>query len=363
VRAVVLVGGEGTRLRPLTFTTPKQMLPVAEVTMIERVLAHLATHGVEDVVLSMGYRPDVFLAAFPDDRCAGVSLAYAVEPEPLDTAGAIRFAATHADIDETFLVVNGDVLTDVDLAALVGFHRARGGAATISLTPVEDPSAFGVVPTEPDGRVQAFIEKPRPDEAPTNLVNAGTYVLEPEVVDRIAADRRVSIERETFPALVAERSLYALGSSAYWIDTGTPAQFLQANLDLLRGLRGSPPSPHAREQAPGVWHLGDHGAGPVVDGEVLSHSLVGDAAFVAGGAQVEDAVVGSGCRIGEGATVRGSVLLPGSAVASGAVVEGSIVGEGAVVGEGARLAGLCVVGGSAKVEPGAVLDGVRLPEP
>ena len=360
MRAVVLVGGEGTRLRPLTFTTPKQMLRVAELTMIERVLAHLAAHGVDDAVLSMGYRPDVFLAAFPDDRCAGVALAYAVEPEPLDTAGAIRFAATHAGIDETFLVVNGDVLTDLDVGALVGFHRARGGLATISLTPVEDPSGFGVVPTEDDGRVQAFIEKPRRDETPTNLINAGTYVLEAEVLDRIPADRRVSIERETFPALVAERSLYALGSHAYWIDSGTPAKFLQANLDLLSG-RGGPaaPLPDARQVEPGVWH---HGAGPVVDGDVRPHSLIGDAAFVAAGAQVADSVVGSGARVGEGAVVRGSVLLPGSSVASGAVVESSIVGEGAVIGEGARVTGLCVIGGSAKVEPGSLLDGVRLPE-
>lgn len=361
MRAVVLVGGEGTRLRPLTLTTPKQMLRVAELTMIERVLGHLAAHGVDDVVLSMGYRPDVFLAAFPDDRCAGVALSYAVEPEPLDTAGAIRFAARHARIDETFLVVNGDVLTDLDIGALVGFHRARGGSATISLTPVDDPSAFGVVPTEGDGRVQAFIEKPPRDEAPTNLINAGTYVLEPEVLDRIPGDRRVSIERETFPALVAERSLYALGSDAYWIDTGTPATFLQAGLDLLSGRRGAgPPLPDAREVAPGVWH---HGAGPVVDGEVRPHSLIGDAAFVAAGALVAGSVVGSGARVGEGAVVRGSVLLPGSAVASGAVVEASIVGDGAVIGEGARLSGLCVIGSSAKVEPGSSLDGVRLPEP
>jgi mannose-1-phosphate guanylyltransferase len=361
VRAVVLVGGEGTRLRPLTFTTPKQMLRVAEVTMIERVLAHLAAHGVDDVVLSMGYRPDVFLAAFPDDRCAGVSLAYAVEPEPLDTAGGIRFAASHAGMEEAFLVVNGDVLTDLDVGALVGFHRARGAAATIALTPVEDPSAFGVVPTEPDGRVQAFIEKPPREEAPTNLINAGTYVLEPEVLDRIPVGRRVSIERETFPSLVDDGSLYALGSEAYWIDTGTPAKFLQANLDLLSGSRGTaPPVPDAREVAPGVWYVG---AGPVVDGDVQPRSLVGDAAYVASGAQVVESVVGSGARVGEGAVVRGSVLLPGSAVASGAVVDGSIVGEGAVVGEGARVTGLSVIGGSAKVEPGSSLDGVRLPEP
>src|SRR5256885_799585 len=151
LRAVVLVGGEGTRLRPLTWTTPKQMLPVAEVPMIERVLAHLADHGVDEAVLSLGYRPDAFITAFPDGRCAGVKLTYAVEPEPLDTAGAIRFAAHHAGIAERFLAVNGDVLTDVDIGALVAFHHARGAEATIHLTRVDDPSRFGVVPTADDG--------------------------------------------------------------------------------------------------------------------------------------------------------------------------------------------------------------------
>ena len=250
MRAVVLVGGEGTRLRPLTLTTPKQMLRVVEVTMIERVLAHLAAHGVDDVVLSMGYRPAAFAAAFPDNRCAGVRLTYAVEPEPLDTAGAIGFAARHADVTETFLVANGDVLTDLDLGALVALHRARGAEATISLTPVEDPSAFGVVPTGPDGRVQAFIEKPPPGEAPTNFINAGFYVLEPSVLDRIPSDRRVSIERETFPALVEDQTLYALGSDAYWIDTGTPTALLRASFDLLSGARPGPRRRHGVEVPP-----------------------------------------------------------------------------------------------------------------
>ena len=360
MRAVVLVGGEGTRLRPLTFTTPKQMLPIVELTMIERVLAHLASFGIDDAVLSMGYRPDAFLAAFPDDRCAGVRLAYAVEPEPLDTAGAVRFAARHAGIEETFLVVNGDVLTDLDIGALVGFHRARGAEATISLTPVDDPSAFGVVPTDAAGRVEAFIEKPPREEAPTNLINAGTYVLEASVLDRIAGDRRVSIERETFPALVEAGSCYALASDAYWIDTGTPAKFLQANADLLSGRRGDEaPVPHARQVGERVWY---GAAGPVVDGTVEGPSFVGDAAFVAKGAQVAASVVGSGARVADGAVVRGSLLLPGAVVGAGAVVDGSIVGEGAVVGEHARLTGLSVVGGNAKVEPGSVLEAARLPE-
>src|SRR5579863_5337094 len=209
MRAVILVGGEGTRLRPLTYSVPKQMLPVAEVPLIERVLAHLVGHGVTDVVLSLGYRPDAFIDAFPDGTCAGATLAYAVEEEPLDTAGAIRYAAVSAGIDGTFLVFNGDVLSDLDVTALVAFHHARGAEGTIALTPVEDPSAFGVVETAADGRVRAFIEKPAPGTAPTNLINAGSYVLEASVLSRIPGDRRVNIERETFPAMVADGTLYA----------------------------------------------------------------------------------------------------------------------------------------------------------
>ena len=223
MRAVVLVGGFGTRLRPLTLGTPKQMLPVVDRPMIEWVVGHLAEHGVDEAVLSLGYKPDAFTEAYPDATCAGVRLTYAVEDEPLDTAGAIRFAATEAGIDERFLVVNGDVLTDLDVGALVRFHDAHGGAGTLHLIPVEDPSRYGVVPTDADGRVQAFVEKPSRDEAPSHWINAGTYVLEPEVLDRIAPEGRVSVERETFPALAAEGTLYGYEAETYWVDAGTAA--------------------------------------------------------------------------------------------------------------------------------------------
>jgi mannose-1-phosphate guanylyltransferase len=196
------------------------MLPVMEQPMIERVLGQLAAHGIEDAVLSLGYRPDAFINAYPDGSAGGVRLSYAVEPEPLDTAGAIRFAADHAGVEDTFVVVNGDVLTDLDITALVNFHHSHHAEATISLTPVEDPSSYGVVPTDAQGKVEAFIEKPPRDEVPTNLINAGTYVLEPEVLARIPKGRRVSIERETFPSLVEAGTLFALGSDVYWIDTG-----------------------------------------------------------------------------------------------------------------------------------------------
>lgn len=314
MKAVVLVGGFGTRLRPLTHTTPKQMLTILHRPMIEHVLEHLAEHGVTEAVLSMGYRPDVFTDAYPDGVCAGVRLHYATEPEPLDTAGAIRFAALDAGIDERFVVVNGDVLTDLDIGDLVRFHDDHGGEGTIALHRVEDPSAFGVVPTDADGKVLAFVEKPPRDEAPTDLINAGTYVLEASVLDRIAGDRKVSIEREVFPAMVTDGVLYATPGDTYWIDTGTPAKYLSCQLDLLDGVRG-----------------------PAADG-------VHPDAAVERSATVTRSVLCAGVTVGTGAEIIDSVVLRGATIGAGATVHGSIVGPEATIGADARVGGLTVVG-------------------
>lgn len=357
MQAVVLVGGEGTRLRPLTLSTPKQMLPVAEVPMIERVLCKLAHHGVDEAVLSLGYLPDAFMRAYPDGTAAGVRLSYAVEPEPLDTAGAVRFAAQHAGISSTFVVVNGDILTDMDVGALLDFHRSRGAEGTISLHPVEEPSRFGVVPTTADGQVVAFVEKPPPGEELTNLINAGTYVLEPTVLDRIDGTRRVSIEREVFPAMAGEGVLYALADDAYWLDTGTPEAYLAAHWDLIEGRRPGAPAPGARQVGAHLWMLGT----PAVLGTLRPPALVGDGAQVAPGAMVERAVVGAGCVVEEEAMVTGSVLLPGAVVGRAARVDGSIVGPGAVLGEGCQVGGTSVLGAGAQVAPGARLEGARVP--
>ncbi|HYA69406.1 MAG TPA: NDP-sugar synthase [Acidimicrobiales bacterium] len=354
MRAVVLVGGEGTRLRPLTSSTPKQLLPVVEVPMLERVLGQLARCGVDEAVLSLGYRPDAFMAAYPDGVAAGVRVSYAVEPGRLDTAGAVRFAAVHAGISTTFLVVNGDVLTDLDVGALVDFHRSHGAHATIHLTAVDDPSRFGVVPTDETGRVLAFVEKPPPGEAPTKFINAGTYVLEPAVLERIPDGRPVSIERETFPALVADGAVYALASNAYWLDTGTPTAYLEAHMDLLDGTRPGPPAPGAVAVASGVWTMGE----PLVEGDVEAFSLVGRGATVERGATVRSSVVGAGAVVRAGATVTGSVLLPGAVVGAGASVSGSILGRGAMAGERCVIAPLSVLGDGAQVGAGEqVVDG------
>ena len=333
MRAVVLVGGFGTRLRPLTLDTPKQMLPVVDVTMFERVIARLGACGVDEAVVSLGFRPDRFVEAFPDGTCAGVALHYAIESEPLDTAGAIRFAATHAGVDDTFIVVNGDVLTDLDYAWLVDEHRRLGAEATLHLIAVDDPSRFGVVATDEAGRVLEFVEKPAPGTEPTNLINAGTYVMEPSVIDRIADGRKVSVERETFPALAAAGTLFAVSTDDYWIDAGTPAAYLQANLDLLDGVRGS-------------FEVGiDPGARIDPDAKV-TRSMVGAGAVVAGGTELVDSVVMAGARI-----------------AGGSRLERCVVGERSSVGESCELSALTVVGYDQDVAPGTVSAGGTFPDP
>lgn len=328
----MLVGGLGTRLRPLTHHRPKQMLPIVHRPMIEHVVGHLVDHGVDDVVLSLGYQPDGFCDAYPDGRCGGATLHYAIEPEPLDTAGAIGFAARDAGIDERFLVVNGDVLTDLDVTAFVAFHEARGAEGSVALHRVDDPSRYGVVLTDTGGRVSAFVEKPPRGEAASDLINAGTYVLEPSVIDRIPAGRRVSVERETFPLMVADGSLYAVDDGCYWIDTGTPCEYIQAQLDLVDGVRGAPV------------------AGVHPD------------AHVAAGAAVRRSVIGAGAVVAAGACVENAVLLPGAKVCTTAVIDGSVVGERVVVAEGAQVLRGSVVGDDQVIEPGRRVDCERVPD-
>ena len=355
--AIVLVGGEGTRLRPLTYDIPKQMLPIVDRSMIEHVVGWLARHGIDRVVLSVGYRPDAFVEAFPEGELCGVRLAYAVEPEPLDTAGAVAFAAESASVRDTFLVLNGDVLTDFDLGSLLEFHRDRGGAATIGLTPVADPSSFGVVPTDSESRVTAFIEKPAPGAAPTNLINAGCYVLEPSVLELVPTGRRVSIERETFPALAEHGVLYALSSDAYWIDTGTPEKFVRASLDVLHGLRTAASLPSVPESARGAFV--DPSA--LVLGRVGPATFVGRGALIAEGSEIADSVVSEDAVVEAGARISGSVVMAGARIGARAVLESSIVGPGADVGPSCNVSGFSVLGARCNLEAGSTLVAARFP--
>lgn len=298
--AVVLVGGFGTRLRPLTNAVPKPLLPLGQRTILEWMMVHLARGGVTDAVLALGFKPEPFLAAFPDRTCAGVRLHFAIEDAPLDTAGAIGFAARSVGLHERtepFVVANGDIVTDLRIADLVAAHlrhRTDGALATIHLTPVVDPSQYGVVETQPDGRVTGFVEKPAPGTTASRHVNAGTYVLEASSLDVMPGDAPLSIERVTFPHLVQQQALFALATDDYWLDAGRPDSYLRANLDLINGRRND------RDDA-------------VHPSAVLDHEC-----------EVRDSVVGAGARIGKGARVIGSVIGPRAVIGDSAVVEGSV---------------------------------------
>jgi NDP-sugar pyrophosphorylase family protein len=360
VKAIVLVGGEGTRLRPLTYRTPKPLLPIANQAFLERQLAWLARHGVDEVVLSLGYLPDAFEAHFPDGRFGDLVLRYAVEDHPLGTAGAIRYAA-HG-LDERLVVCNGDVLTTLDLDALVAFHDARGAEATICLTKVADPSAFGVVPTRADGEVVAFVEKPPKGKAPTNWINAGTYVLEPSVLQRIPERLTVSIERETFPRMLVDPSrLYAMASDAYWIDIGTPDKYLQAHADVLRGVLGGSPAPGARETSPGVWVQGD--AQVDAEARVEAPVLLGDGVRVEAGARVAGSAVGAGSVVEAGARLLRAVVHEGAVLEADAEAIDSVIGARARLGAGAIASDHTIVGADAVLAAGARASGARIRRP
>lgn len=314
MQAIVLVGGEGTRLRPLTETVPKPALTLVDRPFLAYMIEWLAGHGVNEVVLACGFLPDVLREALAgEEERAGVSISYVVEPERRGTAGAIRFAADELGerLEDRFLALNGDVLTDLDLTALLRAHEERGASATLGLYPVDDSSAYGLVHSDPEGSVLAFLEKT--GEAVPGEINAGMYVLERSVLDLIPSGEEVSIERDVFPRLVGE-GLHGLRLDGYWMDIGTPERYLQASWDILEQRVET----RVRPTAPGMH--------------------VGAEVQIAEGATVGPRVVlGSGCRIEAGAEVRNSVLLDGCVVGEGAKVVGSILSAGVEVSSDASL--------------------------
>lgn len=326
MKAVVLVGGEGTRLRPLTETIPKPLIPFMNRPFLHHVLDHLARHGVEEVVLSSSYLEREF-KTFLEERGGPPRVVWITEPEPLGTCGAV--AGARYLLDGTFLVLNGDVLTDLDLSALVAFHRERQAVATIALAPVGDARPYGLVDREPDGRVRAFREKP-PDPVP-GRINAGTYVLEPRALDGVPEGVAVSIERETFPELIARgEPVYSFVWEGYWRDLGTHAAYLRAHLDALEGLISG--AAYDRPLlADGVRLDGSAEVGPL--------AVLGPAVTVEAGARVDRSVLHRGSRVGEGAVVEDSILGPSSEVGSAAEVRGAVLADGARVAPRSRVEG------------------------
>jgi mannose-1-phosphate guanylyltransferase len=338
VQALVLAGGEGTRLRPLTLTTPKPVLPLAGRPFLTFMLEWLHGHGVEEAILSLGFLSDAVHAVLGDIQ-SGMRLRYVHEDEPLGTAGPVRLAADEGILAERFFVLNGDVLNDMDLTAQLQQHERTGAAGTLALIEVDDVSSYGVVPTDDEGRVLEFREK-APGPAPTNRINAGAYVLERSVVDLIPAGRAVSFEREIFPQMVGN-GLYGYAAEAYWIDIGTPERYLEATWDLLAGRVESTLPPR------------DETGSLVYDGCLTSGAHIGP-----------QSVLGPHCSVGADSAIERSVLHDRVVVGADAVVRDSVIGGGARVGDGVRMqdavigAGAVIAAGTtlqagARIEPGA----------
>ena len=348
VDAVVLVGGKGTRLRPLTLATPKPMLPTAGVPFLTHLLSRIAEAGIDHVVLGTSYRAATFEAEFGDGSALGLQMEYVTEEEPLGTGGGIANVASTLRHD-TVMVFNGDVLSGVDLRAMLAAHRERDADVTLYLVRVGDPRAFGSVPTDADGNVLAFLEKT--EDPPTDQINAGCYIFKREVLERIPRGREVSVEREVFPALLAGGAkVCGFVDSGYWRDMGTPEDFVRGSADLVRGIVAS----------------------PVLAGR-SGESLVHDEAAVAPGAVViGGTVVGRGAQIGTGVRLDGAVIFDDARIEAGSVIERSIIGFGArigprtlirdgVIADGADIGARCELLRGARVWPGVVIPdcGIR----
>jgi mannose-1-phosphate guanylyltransferase len=353
--AVVLVGGQGTRLRPLTDRTRKDMLPLVDRPLLAYTFEHLARHGVERAIVSCGYLPDQIEASFGVEH-DGMTLEYAVEDEPLGTGGAIGFAGR--ELESSFFALNGDSLREADLGEMVAFHRSTGAKATILLTPVADPSRYGLVRTAADGRVETFLEKPRPEEIDTDLINAGLYVLEPEVLELVPLGRAVSIEREVFPRLAEEGSVYGIALPGYWLDVGTPDSYLQAHRDVLERIFQT----RVGDALGADFMLVDESATVHPQAKLVPPVYVGPNAVVDAGARLGSlAVLGAEARLAEGCLVENAIVGARTAVGAGASVVGSIVGDDVELGARCELHSLAVVGPGARVGEGNVLDhGLRI---
>lgn len=361
MQAVILVGGEGTRLRPLTSTVPKPVVPLVDRPFIVYMLEWLKEHGVEDVVLAMGYLPTAVRNVLGDGSAYGLRLRYVEEPDPRGTAGALKFCESL--LDDRFLMLNGDVLTDIDLTAQIAQHERTGAVGTLALAPVADPSAYGLVRLEPDNAVREFVEKPSADQIDTNMISAGAYVLERSILDLVPADVNVSIEREVWPRLVGQ-GLFGFPSDAYWLDIGTPERYLRGTFDIIEGNVDT----HVRERlGDGYLAVEDEAT---IAGRVVPPAVIERQCGVADGAHVGPLVVlGQGVTVGAGSIVERAVVMQGAEIGAGCVLRDCIVAAGARIGDrsqvtdGAVLGEGVTIGADNVVTHGArVFPGVEIPD-
>jgi mannose-1-phosphate guanylyltransferase len=359
MQAVILVGGEGTRLRPLTSTVPKPVVPLVDRPFISFMLEWLREHGIDDVIMSCGFLATSVRNVLGDGSGVGVRLRFVEEPDPRGTAGALKFAESM--LDERFLMLNGDVLTDIDLTAQIAQHERTGAKATLALVPVPDPTAYGLVRLAEDHAVTDFVEKPGSDQIDTNMISAGAYVLEREVLELVPPDRNVSIEREVWPLLIGA-GLYGFPSQSYWLDIGTPARYLQGTFDIIEGnvrtavqerlgsdflAVAEAGEIHGRVIPPAVLESGVRIA---ADAHVGSLVVLGEGVSIGAGTTVERAVIWRGSEIGEGCTLRDCIVSAGCRVGAGTQILG-----GAVLGEGVTVGAENTIAHGARIFPGVTL--------
>jgi mannose-1-phosphate guanylyltransferase len=334
MQALILAGGEGTRLRPLTTTVPKPVVPLVDRPFIRFMIDWLHGHGVDDIVMSCGHLASGVRNVLGDGSALGITLRYVEEPRPLGTGGALKYAEPL--LDDRFLMLNGDVLTDLDLTAQMEHHVRTDATATLALTPVDDPSAYGLVRTRKSGEVTEFVEKPAPDQIDTQNISAGAYVLERAVFDMLEPDQPASIERDVFPRLVGE-GLYGCVSEGYWLDIGTPERYLQGTYDILE----------ATVDTPVAERMGD--------GYLCVERNVDNRGRI-----IPSALVESGCRIGDGARIGGRVVLEhGVMVGDHTTIERAVVMQGAEIGEHCTLNG-CIIGGGVRIGDHCTVDGMSV---
>ncbi len=351
MKAILLAGGKGTRLRPLTIHTPKPIVPIFGRPFLRYQIDLLhQVPEIDEVILSLNYQPRRIEEMFGDGKDLGVKLSYVVEPVPLGTAGAVKYA--NKSLEEPVVVFNGDILTEVDVAAVLRLHRERKARATIVLTPVENPTAYGLVETDPEGNVRRFLEKPKPEEITCNTINAGIYVLEPETFDRIPKETAWSIERSFFPSLVERQETFvAYIYRGYWIDIGTPEKYMQVHRDIMDRRFVAPPFEHGE---PTTWVSPEARIeeGVTVDGPCF----IDEGTIVKTGARVGPySILGRQCQIEEDAHIEGSIIWANTRIGRDASVRDSILGRHCHVGRNASLDGRVVLG-----DKSAITDYSRL---
>lgn len=340
MKAVILVGGEGTRLRPLTFNTPKAMVPILNKPFLEYLLLYLKEHRVTDIILTMSYLPHLIQSYFGDGAELGIRLSYLVEEPPLGTAGAVKNAESL--LDEPFFVINGDIISGIDLGDMMSRHREIKPWVSIALTPVDNPTIYGVVETDARGMVKRFVEKPAWEEVTTNMINAGIYILEPEVLSYIPPSTPSMFERYLFPLLLEKgEPILSYPSTAYWIDIGTPEKYLRVNHDLLSGK-----APSLDTYYPKISDSSKINSSARIEGSVL----IGEGCAIASGARVKGpAMLGPGCQLGEDATIDGAILWAENRVGKKALLKNCIIGSRCDLQDGCQVTDNCVLGDNVTV--------------